>query len=89
VLEGEPIGRILLTRPTARARLSKGVGSTQGREDYVRVRLERGEDGGTVAVPLPGKSVAISTVARADGLVRVPLSSDGIAAATEVEILLI
>jgi molybdopterin molybdotransferase len=89
VLEGEPLDRILLTRPVTRARLSRTVGSTQGREDYLRVRLERGEDGSTVAVPLPGKSVAISTVARADGLLRIPLSSDGLAGGIEVEILLI
>ena len=89
VLEGEQLDRILLTRPTTRARLARPVGSTQGREGYVRVRLERGEDGGTVAMPLSGKSVTISTVARADGLLRIPLSSDGVTAGAEVEILLI
>jgi molybdopterin molybdotransferase len=89
VLEGEPLARILLTRPATRARLARAVSSTPGREDYVRVRLESGEDGRAMAIPLPGKSVAISTIARADGLVRVPLSSTGLAAGTDVEILLI
>ena len=38
--------------------------------------------------PLSGKSVAISTIARADGLLRIPLSSEGIEAGTEVDLLL-
>jgi molybdopterin molybdotransferase len=89
VLEGEPMARILLTRPSVRARLARAVRSTPGREDYIRVRLERGEDGSVIAVPQPGKSVAISTIARADGLVRIEISRDGIAAGDEVDVLLI
>jgi molybdopterin molybdotransferase len=89
VIGGEPLARILLTRPTVRARVAEAVTSTQGREDYVRVRLDEGDDGRTVAVPLRGKSVAISTVARADGLLRIPLSSDGVVAGAEVDVLLL
>jgi molybdopterin molybdotransferase len=89
VLEGEALARILVTRATTRARLARAVGSTPGREDYFRVRLENGEDGSVVAVPQPGKSVAISTIARADGLLRVPISSDGLPAGAEVEVLLL
>jgi len=87
VLEGERLDRILLTRPTTRARLSRALTSTPGREDYIRVRLEHDERG-TVAIPLAGKSVAISTIARADGLLRIPLSLDGLDAGTDVEVLL-
>ncbi|HXC52109.1 MAG TPA: gephyrin-like molybdotransferase Glp [Candidatus Limnocylindrales bacterium] len=96
VREGESLRRILATRPRVRARLERDVTSTPGREDYVRVRL--GDDSaGTeafangslmVATPLRGKSVAISTIARADGLLRIPRSSEGLAAGTEVEVLL-
>jgi molybdopterin molybdotransferase len=89
VLEGEPLAHILTTRARTRARLARALGSTPGREDYFRVRLERGEDGSVLAVPQPGKSVAISTIARADGLVTVPLGSDGIAAGTEVDVVLL
>ena len=89
VLGGEPLERILLTRPTVRARLETAVRATEGREDYIRVRLEHGEAGQAVAVPLRGKSVAISTVARADGLLRVPLESDGVEAGCEVDIILL
>jgi molybdopterin molybdotransferase len=88
VLEGEPIERILMTRPRIRARLARNVTSTQGREDYLRVRLERRGDE-TFAVVLPGKSVTISTIARADGLLRIPLTSDGLEANAEVDVFLL
>jgi molybdopterin molybdotransferase len=88
VLAGEPLERILLLRPTVRARLAEAVRSTPGREDYVRARVEAGA-GLPIARPLRGKSVAISTIARADGLLRVPLSSEGLDEGTEVDIILL
>ncbi len=87
-IEGEPVERILLTRPTVRARLAAPLRSTPGREDYVRARLET-RDGTPFAVPLSGKSVAISTVARADGLVRIPLSIEGFDENVEVDVILL
>jgi molybdopterin molybdotransferase len=93
VLEGEKIDRILRNRPRLRARLAESVTSTPGREDYVRVRLEDGDgnDRATLpqAVPLRGKSVAISTIARADGLLRIPASTEGIDAGQEVDVWLL
>ena len=96
IREGEALARILATRPRVRALLAGDVTSTPGREDYVRVRLESPEvaEDASVAFPLPsarpikGKSVAISTIARADGLLRIPRSSEGLAAGSEVEVLL-
>jgi len=95
---GEKLARILATRPRVRARLASDLTSTPGREDYVRVRLgDAGAGTGTgtgesdelaVATPLRGKSVTISTIARADGLLRIPRSSEGLAAGSEVEVLL-
>lgn len=41
-----------------------------------------------VATPLRGKSVAISTIARADGVLRIPRSSEGLSAGSQVEVLL-
>lgn len=91
--EGEPLARILATRPRVRARLAQAVTSTPGREDFLRVRLEAGgassSDCSLVAVPQRGKSVAISTIARADGLLAIPRSSEGLEAGTEVEVLLL
>jgi len=92
---GEKLNRILATRPRVRARLAQDLTSTPGREDYVRVRLgdvglAAAADGELpVAIPLRGKSVTISTIARADGLLRIPRSSEGLAAGSEVEVLLL
>ncbi|MEZ4771214.1 MAG: molybdopterin molybdotransferase MoeA [Caldilineales bacterium] len=60
------------------ARLARNVASATGREDYVQVRLET-RDGELWAVPVFGKSNLIYTLIRSDGVVRVPLDSNGIA----------
>ncbi|HEY2776053.1 MAG TPA: gephyrin-like molybdotransferase Glp [Candidatus Binatia bacterium] len=88
--EGESLPRILATRPRVRARLAESLSSTPGREDWIRVRLvSDGDDALARAVPLRGKSVTISTIARADGLLRIPRSSEGLAAGSEVDVLLL
>jgi molybdopterin molybdotransferase len=87
---GERMERIAATRPRVVARLGADLSSTPGREDWVRARLVGAADGGLpTAQPLRGKSVTISTIARADGLVRIPRSSEGLAAGTTVEVLLL
>lgn len=65
-----------------RARMGRTVASKPGREDYVRVVVEDG-----VAQPILGGSGALSTVLRADGLVRIPLDQEGVAEGEEVEVL--
>lgn len=87
-LGGEPLARAMLLRPRTRAKLTEAVPAIEGRTDFTRVRIECGPDGDTWARPLRGKSVALSTIARADGLVRVPPTGHGFAAGQEVEILL-
>jgi len=87
VVGGEPLDRILLTRPTVRARLAADTASTQGREDYLRVRLQSNTPL-PLAYPIAGKSVAISTIAWADGLLRIPVSSEGLESGSEVDVLL-
>ncbi|MGI9860586.1 molybdopterin molybdotransferase MoeA [Moorella naiadis] len=67
------------------ATLDRQVTSTPGREDYLRVRLEKGPEG-PLAVPLPGGSSLISTMVRADGLVVIPLEAEGLEAGTRVEV---
>jgi len=99
--EGEKLPRILATRPRIRARLAEDLSSTPGREDWIRVRLtdaanttnaadaSGAADGDLpLATPIRGKSVAISTIARADGLLRIPRSSEGLPAGAEAEVLL-
>lgn len=90
VLGGEVLSELLLTRPRVRARVTRPVHSNPGREDYLRARLEPADDGGLPYVRiLPGKSVAISTLAHADGLVRIPLQTEGLDEGTEADVILL
>ena len=68
------------------ARLSRNLASAQGRDDFIRVRLEREADG-WVAIPVLGKSGLISTLVEADGLVRIDRNTEGLYAGDEVRVL--
>ena len=70
---------------SVRARLSKNISSTQGREEHVRVMLEERE-GELWAVPVLGKSGLITTLVRADGTIVVPLHTNGIEAGEIVDV---
>jgi molybdopterin molybdotransferase len=85
----EALSRLRVRRPRAAvpARLSLNVSSQAGREDWVAVRLHPTETG-HVAEPIFGKSNLIFTLARADGLVRIPPAANGLEAGTAVEVLL-
>lgn len=72
---------------TTRAILTKGIASQTGREDYIRVTLERIGDR-RYATPLPSKSGAIFTLVKADGMVKVDLHHEGIEEGEEVDVLL-
>lgn len=63
--------------PSVPARLARDVASVPGREDFVPVRLERA-DGELRADPVFGKSNQIYTMARADGMLHVPLDKAGL-----------
>ena len=67
--------------------LSRNVASVHGREDYVRVRLEKSADG-LIAHPILGKSGLISTMVKADGLIRIGLHDEGLARGALVEVAL-
>jgi molybdopterin molybdotransferase len=72
-------------RKTIKAKITKNIASSTGREDYIRVQLiER--DGELWAVPLLGKSGLITTLVRADGTFVIPLRKTGIEQGTEVEV---
>ena len=86
-LGGEERQALGSLRRSVRARLATNIASQIGREDYVRVRLER-ERGSFVAIPLPSKSGAIFTLVKADGMVRIDLNQDGLEAGQEVEVIL-
>jgi len=70
---------------TVTARLSRNLASAPGREEFIRVRLRR--EGETLwADPVLGKSGLISTMVKADGLVRIPLQIEGLEAGEAVEV---
>lgn len=78
-LEGLPSQR------TVRAKLARSIASAPGREDHVRVALERREDG-LYAVPVFGASGLITTLVKALGTVIVPVNSIGIEAGEEIDV---
>jgi len=59
------------------ARLTRNLASSQGRVDFVRVRLVE-RDGALYAEPLLGKSGLIHTMVKADGLVRIAADAEGL-----------
>ncbi|MFN3480507.1 MAG: gephyrin-like molybdotransferase Glp [Thermodesulfovibrionales bacterium] len=70
-----------------KARLTRNISSTQGREEHIRVRLED-RDGVLWATPVLGKSGLIRTLVYADGKIIIPSHLRGIEAGEEVEVIL-
>ena len=70
-------------RPLLPATLERNIASPPGRLDFVRVRLEQ-RDGAWVAHPLPGRSGVLRTLVAADGLIQIPLHSEGLDAGARV-----
>ncbi len=75
-------------RPSIPARITLNLPSQAGREDWIPVRLVHSGDE-TLAEPVFGKSNLIFTLARADGLVRIPPDATGLEAGERVEVVLI
>ncbi|NJD55327.1 MAG: molybdopterin molybdotransferase MoeA [Nitrospirae bacterium] len=73
-LDSRPAYRL---RGVVRARLSRNVPSSQGREEHVRAMIEEREDG-LWAVPILGKSGLIRTLVEADGTFVIPVNRNGV-----------
>lgn len=86
-LGGESLAALQRFARTLRARLKTNIASQLGREDYIRVTLER-EGAGFIATPLPSKSGAIFTLVKADGMVRIEMNQDGLEQGEEVDVIL-
>jgi molybdopterin molybdotransferase len=86
-LGGESAETVSRLAKTVKATLKTNIASQIGREDYVRVTLER-ESNRYVATPLPSKSGAIFTLVKADGMVRIDMNQDGLEQDEEVEVIL-
>jgi putative molybdopterin biosynthesis protein len=76
------------SRPTVSAVTTRKVSSKLGREEFFRVKLGKVRDR-IIAAPLPRGAGSITTLTRADGIIRIPLRSEGIdqAAVVTVELL--
>ena len=70
-----------------RAKMARNYSSAQGREDHLRVSLEKREDG-LWARPVLGKSGLISTLVKAHGTVVIPLAKTGLSRGEEVNVTL-
>ena len=81
------IGQDPETPTMTRARLALRIASVSGREDWVALRLQKGEDEYPLAEPIFGKSNLIFTLVQADALLRVPLNTGGLEAGSLVDVI--
>jgi molybdopterin molybdotransferase len=85
-LEGEALRRGPLG-VRVRAVLTVSVSSAQGREEYIRVKIED-RQGRPTARPVLGKSGMLSTLVKADGFFVIPIHAEGIPAGEAVDVFL-
>lgn len=76
-------------RPLRRARLGRNLYSRQGREDFVRVKLEPGPEKTLLAQPVMGKSGLLRSLLQSDGLLVIPAEVEGFQAGEDVEVWLL
>lgn len=81
------LGEKIKPTTTISAMLTQNIASTSGREDSVPVRLITTENGYN-AEPIFGKSNLIYTLLKADGLIHIPLNTNGYKAGTMVDVIL-
>lgn len=78
-------GRSLPGPETLSAKLSRQVASSLGSEEFLRVKL--GSVAGVlIATPVTRGAGALMSLVRADGIIRVPAESEGLAAGSTVEV---
>jgi molybdopterin molybdotransferase len=83
-------GEVVSRRPrTVPARMARPVRSAQGKDDYVKVRLVPDGASGFRAEPVFGQSGNVLPLSAADGLVRIPFSSEGVAEGDAVDVLVL
>ncbi len=72
-------------RPTMAACSARKISSKLGREEFFRVKLGKvGER--IVAAPLPRGAGSITTLTKADGVIRIPSNTEGIEQGAEVQV---
>lgn len=97
IISFEEFGQPLLTlwqnrrmpsRPRALAHPCQALPSRPGMEECVRVKLGQ-VDGRLIAVPLPRGAGTVTSLSRADGIIRIPPDSEGLPAGATVPTTLI
>ena len=81
-------GLHLKQNETIRARLSRNVASALGMEEFLRVKVGKVGDN-IIASPVSRGAGVLMSLVRADGFVRIPAMSEGLAAGTDVDIKLL
>lgn len=88
VLTGKRLAQYMKGRAlkrVVRAKFSRNLSSSPGREDHIRVALEE-KEGALWAKPILGKSGLITTLVKAIGVVVIPINKLGLEAGEEVEV---
>lgn len=70
-----------------KAELDRNIESKSGRDDFIRVRIEK-KEGRFIAVPVFGKSGLISTLVEAHGLLRINRNVEGLYRGEDVDVML-
>jgi putative molybdopterin biosynthesis protein len=78
-------GRAIPPVETLDAKLSRQVASSLGQEEFVRVKLGS-VSGNLIATPVTRGAGALMSLVRADGIIRVPAESEGIAGGHDVTV---
>jgi putative molybdopterin biosynthesis protein len=77
------LGRRLDPRPVVAAQPAQKIPSKAGLEEFIRVTLGKVGDR-IMATPLPRGAGTITSLVRADGLIRIPMASEGVEAEKSV-----
>ena len=72
-------------RERMKARLSRKIVSSQGVDEFIRVKLGRVGDN-TVATPISRGAGVLTSMIRADGILKIPRFMEGFEAGTDVEV---
>jgi molybdopterin molybdotransferase len=84
-MSGEKTDPHIPSRRTVRALFSRNLSSSVGREEHVRVAVEK-KNGAIWAEPVLGKSGLVRTLVKADGIVIIPMNKSGVYEGEEVEV---
>ncbi len=71
-----------------KAELTRNIASAQGRDDFIRVILQKDENNNLKAVPVLGKSGLINSMVKADAFIKIDKNTEGLNKGDIVEVYL-